>query len=48
MDIVKVLLAALAPLLTGHPDYFKFIKSLTDFILIAFYHSHTETMLKFL
>jgi hypothetical protein len=34
-DMVKVWLAALAPLLRGHPDHFKFIKSVTDFILIT-------------
>jgi len=47
-DMVKVWLAALAPLLKGHPDHFKFIKSVTDFILITSYHSHTETTLKYL
>jgi len=47
-DMVKVWLAALAPLLKGHPDHFKFIKSVTDFILITSYHSHTETRLKYL
>jgi len=47
-DIVKVWLAALTPLLKGHPDHCKFIKSVTDFILITSYHSHTETTLKYL
>jgi len=47
-DMVKVLLAALAPLLEGHPDHFKFIKSVTDFILFTSYHSHTDTTLKYL
>jgi hypothetical protein len=47
-DMLKVWLAALAPLLKGHPDHFKFIKSVTDFILITSYHSHTETTLKYL
>ena len=47
-DMVKVWLAALAPLLKWHPDHFKFIKSVTDFILITSYHSHTETTLKYL
>jgi len=46
-DMVKVWLAALAPLVKGHPDHFKLIKSVTGFILIASYHSHTETMLKY-
>jgi hypothetical protein len=46
--MVKVWLAALAPPLTGHPDHIKFIKLVTDYILIASYHSHTETMLKYL
>jgi len=46
--MVKVWLAVLAPLVRGHPDDFKFIKSVTDFILIASYHSHTETTLKYL
>jgi len=45
---VKVWLAALTPLLKWHPNNFKFIKSVTDFILITSYHSHTETMLKYL
>jgi len=31
-----------------HPNHFKLIKSVTDFILIAGYHSHTETTLKYL
>jgi len=47
-DMVKICLAALAPLLKGHPEHFKFIKSITDFILITSYHSHTETTLKYL
>jgi len=47
-DIVMVRLPALTPRLNGHPDHFKFIKSVTDFILIASYHSHTETTLKYL
>ena len=47
-DIVKVSLSALAPRLKGHPEHFKFIKSVSDFILIASYHSHTKTMLKYL
>jgi hypothetical protein len=47
-DIVKLWLAALAPHLKGYPDHFKFIKSVTNFILITSYHSHTETTLKYL
>ena len=47
-DMVKIWLAAPAPLLTGHPDCSKFIKSITNFILIASYHSHIETTLKYL
>jgi len=46
--MVKVWLAVLAPLRIWNPDNFKFIKSVTDFILIASYHSHTETTLKYL
>ena len=46
--MVKVWLAALAPLLKRHPDHFKLIKSITNFILFASYHSHTETMFKYL
>jgi hypothetical protein len=48
MDMVKVWLPALAPLLKGHPDHFMFVQSVTDFILIASYHSLTETTLKYL
>jgi hypothetical protein len=40
--------AALAPLLKGHHDHFKLIKSATLFLLIATYHSHTKTTLKYL
>ncbi|KAF8247655.1 hypothetical protein K440DRAFT_516648, partial [Wilcoxina mikolae CBS 423.85] len=47
-DMLKVWLAALAPLLKGHPNHLKFFKSVTDFILIARYHSHTETTLRYL
>jgi hypothetical protein len=47
-DMVKVWLTALAPLLEGHPDHINFIKSVTNFIMIASYHSHTETTLKYL
>jgi len=47
-DMVNVWLAVLAPLLKGHPDHFKFIKSVTDFISITSYHSHTKTTLKYL
>jgi len=46
-DVVKVWLAALAPLLERHPDHYKFIKSGTDFILIDSYHSYTTTKLKY-
>ncbi|KAF8249093.1 hypothetical protein K440DRAFT_544549 [Wilcoxina mikolae CBS 423.85] len=44
-DMFKVWLAALAPLLKGHPNHLKCFKSVTDFILIARYHSHTRTTL---
>jgi hypothetical protein len=47
-NMLKVWLAALAPLLQRHPEHFKFIQSVTDFILITSYHSHTKTMLKYL
>ncbi|KAF8248627.1 hypothetical protein K440DRAFT_546789 [Wilcoxina mikolae CBS 423.85] len=47
-DMLKVWLTALAPLLKGHPNYLKFLKLVTDFILIAGYHSHTETTLQYL
>jgi len=47
-DMVTVLLGLLAPPLKGHPDYFKFIKSFTDFIFITSYHSHSKTTLKYL
>ncbi|KAF8241535.1 hypothetical protein K440DRAFT_570007 [Wilcoxina mikolae CBS 423.85] len=47
-DKLKVWLAALAPLLKGHPNHLKFLKSVTDFILIAGYYSHTETTLRYL
>jgi len=47
-NMVTAWLAALAAVLTLHPDHIKFIKSLNDFILIANYHSHTETMLNYL
>jgi len=46
--MVKIWLAALAPLLEGHPHNFQFIKSVTYFILIASYHSHADTMVKYL
>ncbi|KAF8247213.1 hypothetical protein K440DRAFT_514233, partial [Wilcoxina mikolae CBS 423.85] len=47
-DMLKVWLAVLAPLLKGHPNHLKFLKSDTDFILIAGYHCHTETTLRYL
>ncbi|KAF8248741.1 hypothetical protein K440DRAFT_545835 [Wilcoxina mikolae CBS 423.85] len=47
-DMLKVWLAVLAPLLKGHPNHLKFLKSVTDFILIAGYQSHTETTLRYL
>jgi hypothetical protein len=47
-DMVKVWLAALTPLLKGHPNHFQFNKSVTDFVVITSYHSHTETTLKYL
>ncbi|KAF8251312.1 hypothetical protein K440DRAFT_515952, partial [Wilcoxina mikolae CBS 423.85] len=47
-DMLKVCLAALAPLLKGHPNHLKLLKSVTDFILIVGYHSHTETTLRYL
>jgi len=48
MDMVKVWLAVLAPLLKRHPDHSAFITSVTHFQLIDSYHSHTKTMLKYL
>jgi hypothetical protein len=45
-DIMKVWLPAVAPLVKGHSNQFKFIKSVTDFILIASYDSHTNTTFK--
>jgi hypothetical protein len=47
-DIVKIRLPTLAPLLKEHPDHFKFTQSVSDFILIASFHFHTETTLKYL
>ncbi|KAF8252244.1 hypothetical protein K440DRAFT_510335, partial [Wilcoxina mikolae CBS 423.85] len=47
-DMLKVWLAVLAPVLKGHPNHLKFLKSVTDFILIAGYHSHTKTTLRYL
>ncbi|KAF8245028.1 hypothetical protein K440DRAFT_504296, partial [Wilcoxina mikolae CBS 423.85] len=47
-DMLKVWLAALAPLFKGHPNYFKFLTSVTDFILVAGYHSHTDSTLRYL
>jgi hypothetical protein len=47
-DMVILWLATLARLLQGHPNNIKIIKSGTDFILFARYHSHTETTLKYL
>jgi len=44
--MVKVWLAAHAALLIGHPDHFKFIKSVCDFILIPSFHSLPKTTLK--
>ncbi|KAF8248259.1 hypothetical protein K440DRAFT_642723 [Wilcoxina mikolae CBS 423.85] len=41
--MLKVWLAALAPLLKEHPNHLKFIKSVTDFILIAGYHTYIKT-----
>jgi len=46
-NMVIVCLPALAPF-KGHPNHLKFIKSVTNFILIARYHSHPETTLKYL
>jgi hypothetical protein len=48
MVMVKVWVTAVAHLLKGHLDHFKFIKSVMEFILIASYHSHTETTLNYL
>ncbi|KAF8245588.1 hypothetical protein K440DRAFT_555460, partial [Wilcoxina mikolae CBS 423.85] len=44
-DMLKVWLTVLAPLLKEYLNHLKFFKSVTDFILIAGYHSHTETTL---
>jgi len=46
--MLKIWLPALAPLFKAHSNYIKFIKSLTDLILTASYHCHTETTLKYL
>ena len=46
--MLKVWLAALAPLLKGHPNHLKFLKLVTNFILIAWYYSHTEMILQYL
>jgi hypothetical protein len=46
--MVKVWLAALSHLLKGHCNYCKFSNPVTDCILIASYHSQTETTLKYL
>lgn len=44
-NMVKVWLARL---LEGHSDHFKFIKLVTDFMLIASYNCHIQTMVKYL
>ena len=43
---MTVSILVLAPLVEGHPDRIKSIKSVTELILIASYNSHTETKLK--
>ena len=47
-DMVKVWLAVLAPLLKGYPDHMRFLKAVTDFILITRYHSHSDSTLGYL
>ncbi|KAF8252860.1 hypothetical protein K440DRAFT_504857, partial [Wilcoxina mikolae CBS 423.85] len=47
-DMLKIWLAALTLLLKGYSNHLKFLKSVTDFILIAEYHSHTEITLRYL
>jgi len=46
--MVKVGLPPLTLLHKRHPDHIMFIKSVTDFIVLASYHSHTEAILKYL
>ena len=46
--MVKVWLAVLAPLLREYPDHIRFLKAVTDFILIASYHSHSDSTLGYL
>jgi len=48
MHMVKVWLPAFACVHKGYLDHYKYIKSVTDFILIASYHSPTKTTLKYL
>lgn len=47
-DMMKVWLAVLVPLLKGYPDHMRFLKAITDFILIAGYHSHSDSTLGYL
>lgn len=47
-DMKNVWLAALGPLLQGDPDNITFIQSVSDFILIGGYHSHSETTPQYL
>ena len=47
-DMLKVWLAVLAPLLKGYPDHMRFLKAVTDFILIAGYYSHSDSTLGYL
>jgi len=47
-DMAKVWCPALAPLSKRHPAHFQFIKSVTEFLLIASCHFNTKTTLKYL
>lgn len=47
-DMLAVWIPLLAPLLKGFPHRLKGLRHLTDFILLAGYHSHTDTTLRYL
>lgn len=46
--MLKAWLTVLAPLLKGYPDHMRFLKAVTDFILITGYHTHSDSTLAYL
>jgi hypothetical protein len=46
--LLRQMVAAYAPLLSGHPDVLRYLRAVCEFVLISHYHSHDEDTIAYI